>query len=146
MSSPVPEPPPALPAGPAGSAPRAASRPGPAVAWALGVGLLATAGLAVLAWALLVVHAIGYGGFLVLSPESHVDPPDAHRSVLALATGACLTLLGGPLLAWSVARGFARTWGSAAVGIGSGVLAAAAGASALLLVLGIDPVTFVFGG
>ncbi len=116
-----------------------------AVAWALGLGVLATGGLAVLAWALLVMHAIGYGGLLVLSPESDVAPPDEHRYVLALATGACIALVGGPLLAWSAARGPGRTWGATLVGIGAGVLAAAAGASALMLVLGIDPVAFVLG-
>ncbi|WP_323096417.1 hypothetical protein [Intrasporangium sp. YIM S08009] len=119
--------------------------PARAVAWALGLGVLATGGLAVLAWALLVMHAIGYGGFLVLSPESGVAPPDEHRYILALATGACIALVGGPLLAWSAARGPARTWGAALVGIGAGVLAAVAGASALMLVLGIDPVDFVLG-
>ena len=128
------------------------SDPARAVAWALGLGVLATASLAVLAWMLLVMHAIGYGGFLVLSPESHVTPPDEHRYVVALATGACLVLLGGPLLAWSVARGPGRTWGAALVGLGAGVLAAVAGAAALVAVVAhelIDgmswPVAFVLG-
>ncbi|WP_076262096.1 hypothetical protein [Intrasporangium flavum] len=151
MSTSVPGTPPDASSGSATSSASTASAatpsdPARAVAWALGVGLLATAGLAVLAWALLVMHAIGYGGFLVLSPESHVAPPDEHRYVLALATGACLTLLGGPLLAWFVARGPGQAWGAALVGIGAGVLAGVAGASALLLVLGIDPVGFVLGG
>ena len=150
MSTSVPGTPPDASAASVASAASAASAASPsdparAVAWALGLGVLATAGLAVLAWALLVLDAIGYGGFLVLSPESHVPPPDEHRYVAALATGACLTLVGGPALAWVVARGPGGTWGAALVGIGAGVLAAVAGASALMLVLGIDPVAFVLG-
>jgi hypothetical protein len=145
MSSTVPEPPPALPAGPAGSARRAASPTGPAVAWALGVGLLATAGLALLAWGLLVLDAFAYGVARGFGPEAGGDPPDELRYATALATGACVILLGGPLLAWWAARGRSRTWHAVLVGIGAGLLAAAAGASAFLLVLGVDPVTFFLG-
>ena len=117
-----------------------------AAAWALGLGVLATVGLAMLAWGLVVMHALSYGTFQVLRPDATTAPPDERRYALALAAGAGTALLVGPVLAGTTARRLARPWPPSLVGTGAAVLAAIAGASVLLLTLGVDPVSFVVSG
>jgi hypothetical protein len=66
---------------------------------------------------------------------------DGYR--LAFAVGAIATLASTSSLAWLAARTPARTWSPLAQGLAAALLAALAGASALLMTLGMNPIVFV---
>ena len=110
--------------------------------WALGFSALTTVGLGALTWGLVIVHALAYGVGAVVGPQTiaAVDG-DAYR--LAFAVGLIANLASASSLAWLAARTPARTWNPVVQGLTAAVLGAVAGASALLLVLGMNPIAFV---
>lgn len=122
----------------------AKSRPtvGP-VWWALVFGGLTTAGLGVLTWGLLVMHAVGYGVAAVIAPETDVASPDGGRYGLAFAVGVIVNLATASTLTRMASHTAIRTWPPVAQGLGTALVAAVAASCALLLTLGISPVGFL---
>lgn len=111
--------------------------------WALAFGGLTTLGLGVLAWGLLIMHALSYGVANVIAPETGLAAPEGSRYVLALAVGVIVNLAGGPTLIWLAIRTPARAWPPVVLGLCTALLAAVVATCALLLTLGINPVDFV---
>jgi len=122
-------------------APRAASWH-PGVGWALMFAAVTTVGLALLAWGLLIAHALTYGSAEVLRSGS-VAPPDEARYRLALLLAVVVNLASASALAGLARHTPARTWRPSLQGLSAAVLAAVAAGCTLLLTLGIDPVHFV---
>lgn len=111
--------------------------------WALGFSVVTVGGLGALSWALVVTHAMVYG-FGSVFAEGAIDAVDLDRYRFAFFLGVVVTLVGAAALAWMSTRTPTRSWPSPVQGLGAALLAAMLGASALLLSLGIDPISFVF--
>lgn len=110
--------------------------------WALGFSALTTVGLGALAWAIVIVHALVYGVGAAVAPQA-IAAVDGDRYRLAFAVGLIANVASASCLAWLAARTPARSWNPVVQGLTAAVLAAVAGASALLLSLGMNPLAFV---
>ena len=113
--------------------------------WSLGFGGLTTLGLGVLAWGLLIAHALMYGTIEVIGLSKGITAPESNRYLLAFAVGAVVNLAGAPALIWLAVRTRVRSWPPVVLGLAAALVAAVAAACALLLVLGLNPVEFVVG-
>jgi hypothetical protein len=110
--------------------------------WALAFAAVTTGGLALLVWALLILHAFAYGGAAVIQLEP-IDPPDTARYLLAFTVAVTVNLASAAALGDLAGHTPGRTWPPALQGLAAAVLAAVAAGCALLLTLGINPVDFV---
>ncbi|HEU5144185.1 MAG TPA: hypothetical protein VFT81_03345 [Dermatophilaceae bacterium] len=110
--------------------------------WALAFGAVTTAGLGILAWWILIAHALSHGVADVISPGA-MAAPDGRRYGLALAGGGIVNLSSAMALAWLAFHTPGRTWPPAAQGLAAALVAAVGAACALLLTLGINPVDLV---
>lgn len=90
----------------------------------------------------MIAHALSYGVGAVVAPQT-IAAVDGDRYRLAFVVGVIANLASASSLAWLAARTPARTWNPVVQGLTAAVLAAAAGASALLLTLGMNPIAFV---
>lgn len=111
--------------------------------WALGLVAVTTVGLAVLAWALVMMHGLTYGALTVLGTD--IEAPDLDRYAVALGVGALTNLGVGLGAAWLAEGTRARRWPAWAVGVLAALLAAVVAGSVLLLMVGISPVDLVLG-
>lgn len=111
--------------------------------WSLGFSGLTTLGLGVLTWGLLIAHALMYGTLEVIGPTKGITAPEGNRYLLAFVVAAFVNLVGAPALIWLVVRTGVRSWPPVVLGLGAALVAAVAGACALLLMLGLNPVEFV---
>lgn len=130
------------PHGPASGRRSSRSRP---IWWALGFSALTTVGLAALTWGLAIVHALVYGVGAVVAPQT-IAAVDGDHYRLAFVVGVVASLAIASFLAWLAARTPARTWSPVVQGLTAAILAAVAGAGALLLTLGVNPITFLAAG
>lgn len=110
--------------------------------WALGFSALTTVGLGALTWGIAIAHALAYGVGSVVAPQT-IAAVDGDRYRLAFAVGVIANLASASSLAWLAPRTSARTWNPIVQGLTAAVLAGVAGASALLLALGMNPIAFV---
>ena len=111
--------------------------------WALAFGGLTTAGLGVFAWALLLMHALGYGVAAVIAPETALAAPDGGRYGLAFGIGVIVNLATAAAMTRLASHTAIRTWPPIAQGLGTALIAAAVASCALLLTLDINPVDFL---
>ena len=111
--------------------------------WALAFAAVTTAGLALLGWALLIMHALSYGATALIGPGTIAAAPDAARYRQGFTVAVIVNLVSAPVLAWLVCHTPGRTWLPVLQGLAAAGLAAVAAGCALLLSLGIDPVDFV---
>ena len=109
----------------------------------MGFGALTTLGLVALTWALLIMHALAYGAFAVIEPQTRITAPQSNRYLLALAVGVVVNLAGGPALIWLAGRTRARHGPPVVLGLAAALVAAVAAACALLLMLGVNPIELV---
>lgn len=130
--------------GSAGAVPRAPRRQSPAglVLWATGFVTVAVVGLVALDWAALMMHAIGYGFEQVLDPGA-VAPPHTDDYVRALVAGALLAIAATCAMLWLLLRTAARQWAAWITALLAAGIGGVVGASALLLVLGISPLSLL---
>ena len=112
--------------------------------WALACAFVTTAGLAVIAWVLLVLDALTYGVSQVFAVT--VDPPFTDRYGGAFAVAVAVNLGGTLVLSRLALRTSAAGWPPALAGALVAIAAGAIAASVLLLMLGINPVTVVTHG
>jgi hypothetical protein len=110
--------------------------------WALGFSALTTVGLGALTWGIVIAHALAYGVGAVVAPQT-IAAVDGDRYRLAFALAVIASLASASSLAGLAARTPARTWNPVVQGLTAAILAAVAGASALLLTLGMNPIAFV---
>ena len=110
--------------------------------WAIGFSILTTVGLGALTWGLVIAHALAYLVGAVVGPQT-IAAVDGDPYRLAFAVGLIANLASASSLAWLAARTPARTWNPVVQGLTAAFLAAVAGASALLLALGMNPIAFV---
>ena len=89
-------------------APQPRSRYQPAW-WALAFAAVTTAVLGLLAWGLLVMHALTYGAAAVVGPES-IAAPDGDRYRVGFAVAAVVNLVSAPALAGLACPSSERTW------------------------------------
>lgn len=122
--------------------PERAPHPSLPMWWALGFSVLTVGGLGALSWALVVTHAMVYG-FGSVFAEGAIDAVDLDRYRLAFFFGVVVTLVGAAALAWMSTRTATSSWHPLVQGLVAALLAAMLGASALLISLGIDPISFV---
>jgi hypothetical protein len=89
-----------------------------------------------------IAQALAYGVGAVVAPQT-IAAVDGDRYRLAFAVGVIANLVSAACLARLAALTPARTWSPVVQGLTAAVLAAVAGASALLLALGMNPIAFV---
>jgi hypothetical protein len=107
--------------------------------WGAAVLVIGTSvGLAALDWAVLVLHGLTYGMARVLG-TSEPSPPDSNRYGWALAVGLVVDVGGTAASLWLLGLAAARQWRAGVTSLLAAAVGGAAGASALLLVLGINP-------
>jgi hypothetical protein len=106
--------------------------------WAIVFVLATGIALALLDYAVLVLHGLTYGVTEVLD-QAHVPPPDVDRYWWALALGAAVALVGTAAMLLLLLRTAARQWPAWASALLAAAVGGASGASGLLLVLGINP-------
>ncbi|WP_289020161.1 hypothetical protein [uncultured Ornithinimicrobium sp.] len=111
--------------------------------WTLALLLLTTAGLGLLAWALLVTHGMAYATFEVVRPRGVVVAPHLDDYVRALLVAVTTNVAVALALVWLARRTRARRWHPIAVGVLAAVTAVVLAGSTLLLLLGISPIAFV---
>lgn len=111
--------------------------------WTAGLVVLTTTGLGLLTWALLIMHALTYGTFEVLRPQAGVIAPEFDNYVRAFLVGATVNVAVAFAMVCLANRTRAQRWHPITVGIMTALAGAVAGGSALLLVLGINPVSFL---
>ena len=107
--------------------------------WALAFGGVTTTGLGVLAWGILIAHALSYGVADVISPGT-MAAPDGGRYGVAFVVGVVVNLSSAVALSWLAFHTPGRTWPPSVQGLAAALFAAVGAACALLLTLGIDPV------
>ncbi|GAA1980491.1 hypothetical protein GCM10009817_21790 [Terrabacter lapilli] len=110
--------------------------------WATGFVTVAVVGLVALDWAALMMHAIGYGFEQVLDPGT-VAPPHTDDYVRALVAGALLAIAATCAMLWLLLRTAARQWAAWITALLAAGIGGVVGASALLLVLGISPLSLL---
>ena len=113
--------------------------------WALAFAVVTTAGLGLLAWGLLIMHALIYGAGAVVGPET-IAAPDGARYRLGLTVAVVVNLATAAGLARIAAQTPGRTWSPALQGLAAALLAAVAAGCALLVTVGINPVDFAVAG
>ena len=128
--------------GPRGWASGRVSRRQRSVWWALGFSVPTLVGLGALTWGIVIAHALAYGVGTVAAPNT-IAAVDGDRYRLAFVVGVIATLASASSMAWLAARTPARTWSPLAQGLAAALFAAVAGASALLMTLGMNPIGFV---
>ncbi|MFM6851453.1 MAG: hypothetical protein ACKOVB_20365 [Terrabacter sp.] len=106
--------------------------------WSVAYSILTTAALAVLAWGLVLVQAIGYGVSYALDLGS-IDEPDADRYALALAVAVAVNLGGSVALSQLWRRRGEPTLTPALAAVPVVLASSIAAAVAMLAVLGISP-------
>ena len=111
--------------------------------WTLALLLLTTAGLGLLAWALLVTHGMAYAALEVLRPRERVVAPHLDDYVRALLVAVTTNVAVALALVWLARRTRARRWHPIAVGVLAAVIAVVLAGGTLLLLLGISPIAFV---
>ncbi|MGD8201342.1 hypothetical protein ACQE98_11835 [Ornithinimicrobium sp. W1679] len=111
--------------------------------WTLALLVLTTAGLGLLAWALLVTHGMAYAAFEVFRPQGVVAAPDLDDYLRALLVAVTSNVAVALALVWLARRTRARRWHPVAVGVLAAVTAVVLAGSAMLLLLGISPIDFV---
>ena len=111
--------------------------------WALVFAAVTTAGLGLLAWGLLVMHALIYGAGEVIGPEG-LSAPDGARYRLGFTVAVVVNLAAAAGLARLACHTPGRTWPTALQGLAAALLAAVAAGGALLVTVGINPVDFAF--
>lgn len=107
--------------------------------WAIAFVTVTAVGLGALAWAVLMMHALTYGMTEVLG-MARPDPPDTDRYGWALAVGVAVDAAVTAAMLWQLGRTAARQWPAWVTALLAAVVGGATGASALLLVLGINPI------
>lgn len=107
--------------------------------WTLGLVVVTSVGLAALDWAVLVLHGLTYGIVRVIG-TSEVSPPDTNRYGWALAVGVLVDVVGAAATLSLLWRTTARHWPSWTTALLAAAFGGVAAASALLLVLGINPI------
>ena len=112
--------------------------------WSLAIGVLTTAFLVGLAFALLVMHALTYGFTYVLDLGS-VDGPDVGRYELALAVGIGTNVFGALGLSRLALRTRAAAWPRVLAALLIAVVTGALATAGMLAVLGIDHLLLVDG-
>ncbi|HEU4515334.1 MAG TPA: hypothetical protein VFR87_19665 [Nocardioidaceae bacterium] len=117
--------------------------PWSALAWALTLTLVATVLLGVLTHMVFLVDALAYGVAEVISPEADLEAPDLAHYVTAFAVSSVLAVGGGLLLTLALGRTTAAGWPSPARGLAAGAASTVAAALALLLMIGINPLTLL---
>ena len=113
--------------------------------WALAFAVVTTAGLGLLAWGLLIMHALIYGAGAVVGPET-IAAPDGARYRLGLTVAVVVNLATAAGLTRIAAHTPGRTWSPALQGLAAALLAAVAAGCALLVTVGINPVDFAVAG
>jgi hypothetical protein len=111
--------------------------------WTLGFVVLTTTAIGLLTWGLLIMHAMTYGTFEVLRPQAGVIAPEFDNYVSAFFVGVTVNVAVALALVCLANRTRAQRWHPITVGFMTAVVAAVAAGSALLLVLGINPVSFL---
>lgn len=107
--------------------------------WAACFVVVTVVGLVALDWALLMLHALGYGFSQVLGPEG-VAAPDTDRYVRALVVGGLVDAAGTAAMLWLLLRTAARRWPAWTSALPAAAVGGVVGASALTLVLGTNPI------
>ena len=110
--------------------------------WALTLAAVTTAGLGLLAWGLLLMHAFIYGAAAVVGVEL-ITAPDGTRYRLGFTIAVIVNLASAPVLARLACHTPARNWPAVLQGLAAALLAAIAAGCALLVTVGINPVDFV---
>src|SRR6478609_3555551 len=106
--------------------------------WSLAIGVLTTAFLVGLAFALLVMPALTYG-FTSVAGLGSVDEPDVDRYELALAVGIGTNVFGALGLSRLALRTRAAAWPRVLTALLIAVVTGALATAGMLAVLGIDP-------
>lgn len=107
--------------------------------WATGFVVVTVVALVALDWALLMVHALGYGFSQVLGPDG-VASPDTDRYIRALVVGGLVDVAGTTAMLWLLLRTTAGQWPAWTTALLAAAVGGVVGASALVLVLGISPI------
>lgn len=102
-----------------------------------------TVALGLLAWGLLVMHALIYGTAAVIGPDT-ITAPGGARYRLGFIVAVAVNLATAAALAGLVGRTPGRMWPPAFQGLAAALLAAVAAGGALLVTVGINPVDFTF--
>lgn len=106
--------------------------------WATAFVTVTAVGLAVLAWAELVLHGLTYGIGKALG-LAQIAPPDTDRYGWALGVGVVVDAAVTATMLWLLGRTAARQWPAWVTALLAATVGGVVGASALLLMLGIDP-------
>ena len=117
------------------------TRPWLGAVWAAGFAALTSAGLAALAWGLLVMDALVAMGLALVVADGDVGLGGGYGRALAL--GIAVNLLLAATVALSLRRTPARTWPPWVQGLASAGVAALVSGAVLLLLVGISPIAFV---
>ena len=112
--------------------------------WTAGFVILTTTGLGLLTWGLLIMHAMTYGTFEVLRPQAGVIAPEFDNYVRAFLVGVTVNVGVAFGTVWLANKTRARGWHPITVAVIAGVAGAVASSSASLMMLSINPVTFLF--
>ena len=110
--------------------------------WSLAYAILTTAGLALLAWGIVVMQALGYGVAYILDTGPTVRP-DADRYSLAFAVAVAVNLGGAVALSRLWLRTRPTTLPPAMAAVPVAVVSGGVAAFAMLAVLGIEPTVLV---
>jgi hypothetical protein len=111
------------------------------VGWALVFAAVTTAGLGLLAWGLLVMHALFYGAGAVIGPEA-ITAPDGARYRVGFTVAVVVNLATAAGVARLACHTPGGTWPTALQGLAAALLAAVAAGCALLVTVGMNPVDF----
>src|SRR6478736_8233945 len=106
--------------------------------WSLAIGVLTTAFLVGLAFALLVMHALTYG-FTSVAGLGSVDEPDVGRYELALAVGIGTNVFGALGLSRLTLRTRAAAWPPVLAAVPIALVSGVVATAGMLAVLGFDP-------
>lgn len=112
--------------------------------WTVGFVVMTTTGLGLLTWALLGMHALTYGTFEILRPQAGVPAPELDNYVRAFLVGATVNVAVAFGMVGLANTSRARGWHPVAVAVIAALAAAGVAGSASLLMLGINPVSFLF--
>lgn len=111
--------------------------------WTAGFVVLTTTGLGLLTWGLLIMHAMTFGTFEVLQPQAGVIAPKLDNYVRAFFVGATVNVAVAFGLVWLAHKTRARGWHPITVAVMAILAGAVVSSSASLIMLGINPVTFL---
>ena len=111
--------------------------------WTLGFVVLTTTVLRLLTWGLLIMHTLTFGTFEVLRPQAGVVAPKFDDHVSAFLVGVTVNVAVAFAMVCLANRTRAQRWHPITVGVMAALVGAVAAGSALLLVLGINAVSFL---